>query len=206
MSTAAVEPRWTDADYLAFERASDVRHEYVDGIVYDMSGGSVAHAMVGHNLGGVVYSLLKGSPCRGFSADMRVHNAETGAYTYPDLTIVCGEVQLLDEQRDTLLNPTVVVEVLSPSTEAYDRSRKFAHYRRITSLRDYILVSQEAPIIEVFSRREGDAWLYTPYEGLDASAEVSSIGCNVPLAEVYAGVSFEPPAAPEEAAKEPVAG
>jgi Uma2 family endonuclease len=205
MTNAATEPRWTDAEYLAFERASDVRHEYVDGIVYDMSGGSVAHAMIGHNLGGALYGLLKGGPCRGFSADLRVHNVETGAYAYPDLTIVCGELRLLDEHRDTLLNPTVVVEVLSPSTEAYDRSRKFAHYRRIPSLRDYILVSQEAPIIEVFSRREGDTWLYTPYEGLDASAEVPSIGCSVPLAEVYAGVSFEPPAAPKEEATEPVA-
>ncbi|MCX6359458.1 MAG: Uma2 family endonuclease [Armatimonadetes bacterium] len=202
MTHAATEPRWTDAEYLAFERASDVRHEYLDGIVYGMSGGSVAHALLTAQLTAEVGLRLRGKPCRPYSADLRVHNAETGAYTYPDLTIVCGEPRVLDEQRDTLLNPTVVVEVLSPSTEAYDRSRKFAHYRRIPSLRDYILVSQEAPIIEVFSRREGDTWLYTPYEGLDASAEVPSIGCTVPLADIYAGVSFEPPAGPDAAAKE----
>ena len=206
MTISATEPRWTDADYLAFERASDVRHEYVDGVVYDMSGGTAAHALLTARLTAELGLQLRGKPCRPYSADLRVHDAETGAYTYPDLTIVCGELQLLDEHRDTLLNPTVVVEVLSPSTEAYDRSRKFAHYRRIASLRDYILVSQDAPLMEVFSRREGDAWLYTPYEGLDASAEVTSIGCTVPLAEVYAGVSFEPPAAPEEEAKEPKQG
>lgn len=125
------------------ERQSDIRHEYLNGEVFAMTSGSLGHNGIVSNLAGIFYNELRGRPCEAFVADLRLRVTATGLYTYPDLVVVCGEPQLADAHLDTLLNPTLIVEVLSPSTEATDRGRKFAHYRTIESLAEVVLVSQE---------------------------------------------------------------
>ncbi|ETW98231.1 MAG: hypothetical protein ETSY1_19650 [Candidatus Entotheonella factor] len=179
------------AEYLAFERAqTDVRHEYLNGEIVAMSGASLAHNIIVSNL---VISLgiqMRGRPCNVFASDMRVKIPATGLYTYPDITALCGEPELEDDIADTLLNPQVIVEVLSPSTEAYDRGAKFAHYQSIASLQAYVLVAQDRTRIEIFLRRENGDWLYTVAEGLEATVRLETIGCELTLSDVYEGVRF----------------
>jgi len=178
----------TPEEYLAFERAhTDAKHEYLNGEITAMSGASLQHNIIVSNL---VISLgiqMRGRPCNVFSSDMRVKIPATGLYTYPDIAALCGSPQLEDEAGDTLLNPSVIVEVLSPSTEAYDRGAKFAHYQSVESLQVYILVSQDKPRIEVFQRQEDRNWLYSVAETLDTSVRVEVVDCELALADVYEG-------------------
>ncbi|HKV09458.1 MAG TPA: Uma2 family endonuclease, partial [Thermoanaerobaculia bacterium] len=134
---------------------------------------------------GELRQALKRSPCRVCPGDQRVHIPATGLYTYPDAVVVCGEPRFEDERLDTLLNPTLLVEVLSPSTEAYDRGKKFEHYRSIESLAEYLLVSQTEPRVEQFLRQEDGIWLFKAFAGLDATLLLPSLRCAVPLAEIY---------------------
>lgn len=142
-------------EYLRRERASDERHEYFAGRIYAMSGASREHSMICSNTLGSLWNQLRGKPCEVHSSDLRVQVSDTGLYTYPDLSVVCGKKLFADEHVDTLLNPKIVIEVLSPSTEAYDRGDKFAHYRTLDSLTDYLLIAQDKPRIEHY-RRSGD--------------------------------------------------
>src|SRR5262249_32000266 len=144
------------AEYLAAERRSETKHEYLRGVVYAMAGASREHNRITLNLGAEIRAQLKGSPFEAFVSDMRVLVEATGLYTYPDVAVVGGERPFLDAEVDTLLNPNVLIEVLSPSTEAYDRGKKFAHYRRIPSLVEYVLVAQDRPLVERFTRRDDD--------------------------------------------------
>lgn len=176
--------RATEAEYLARERASDARHEYVNGEIVAMAGGSPAHAQLAYNLIAALGARLRAGPCRGYSSDLRVHVAATRLYTYPDLTVVCGEPRFHTEDGDTLINPTLIAEVLSDATEAYDRGAKFAHYQRLESLREYVLVSQNERRIEVFRRAEGGDWMYHEYRDAGLVA-LPALGIEVPLAEVY---------------------
>lgn len=134
---------------------------------------------------------LKGRSCRTYGADMRVKVSPTGLYTYPDLVVVCGRPRFEDKELDTLLNPTVIVEILSKSTEAYDRGEKFAQYRTLDTLTDYLLISQDKPHIEHFTRQQGGVWLFSESAGLDAVMPIESIQCQLPLAEVYDRVEFD---------------
>jgi Uma2 family endonuclease len=140
--SAIPKTKLTAKDYLEFERNSDIKHEYFDGEIFEMSGAKRNHNKITTNLSGLVWQHLKGKNCENYSNDMRVFVPETGLYTYPDLVVVCGEPQFQDDVFDTLLNPVLLVEVLSDSTESYDRGKKFQHYRSIESLQEYILVSQ----------------------------------------------------------------
>jgi Uma2 family endonuclease len=180
---------YTYADYLGHEQASNVKHEYLDGEIYAMVGGTPEHASLAMLIGSALLAQLKGKPCRVFSSDLRIRVVETGLTTYPDVSVVCGPLELDAQSREIVLNPKVLVEVLSDATERYDRGEKFEHYKRISSLEEYVLVSQKEPSIEVF-RRTGDSWARLEAES-GAQATLQSIDCQLDVDEVYRGV-FEP--------------
>lgn len=192
MSALAQPDRMSEEEYLAFERAAEFRHEFIDGEIYAMTGASEKHVDITYNLTGMLYGALRGSPCRALGNDMRVRISQNRNYTYPDISVVCGERQLVeDEPIMTLLNPTVIIEVLSPSTEAYDRGKKFQEYRTIDSLQDYVLVSQDQAHVDVFSRREDNTWLLTSADGLTDTLQLPALNVSLPMAEVYEQVSFD---------------
>jgi Uma2 family endonuclease len=171
-------PVFTPKEYLSLERFSEIRHEYLDGFVFAMAGESPNHSTICFNLAVVIGSQLKDSPCRGFSPNMKVCAGEKGLYAYPDLAVVCGEPVFHDEHRDVLVNPTVIFEVLSPSTEAYDRGEKFLRYStQIETLQDYVLVSQDRPRIEHFSCQPDGSWLRAEVGGADGVLSLPSIIC-----------------------------
>jgi Uma2 family endonuclease len=181
-------PAMSREEYLEFERGCETKHEYYDGQVFEMPVASLKHNMIVGNLIYRIRSRLEGTPVRVFPSDLRVHITDTGLYTYPDVIIVCGTPQLEDEHQDTLLNPDVVFEVLSPSTERYDRGRKAEHYRTIASLKEYLLVKQDHPRIERYQRSGAREWVLTEAIGLDESIELASVRCVLPLLEVYENV------------------
>jgi Uma2 family endonuclease len=183
----------TAADYLALERQADTKSEYLNGFIYAMSDASRSHNRITVNLTAALHAQLKRKPCEPFTGDMRVKVSPTGLYTYPDVVVVCGEPRFEDQHVDTLLNPTVIIEVLSDSTEAYDRGEKFAHYRALESLTDYLLVAQDQPRIEHFRRQPDGQWLYSAADGLDSQVAIANIGCVLQLAEVYERVAFAEP-------------
>jgi Uma2 family endonuclease len=182
----------TPEEYLVLERQAETKSEYLNGEVFAMTGASLAHNQIAVNIVLALGSRLKSGPCRILSHDMRVKVSQTGLYTYPDVVVICGRPQLEDKQKDTLLNPTLLIEVLSPSTEGYDRGAKFAHYRTLESLTDYVLIWQTEARIEHFARQAADKWLLTEYKGQEAVAPLSSIGCELPLAEAYDQVELPP--------------
>ena len=182
----------TPGEYLELERKSEIRSEYIAGQMVVMSGSSRRHSLISGNLFGEVSSQMRGRDGEVHAKGMRVKVSPTGLYTYPDIVAVCGEVLLEDEHLDTLLNPTVIVEVLSESTEAYDRGEKFAHYRRLDTLREYVLVAQNKIRIEHF-RREGEEWILSEVSGPDATLHLASIDCHVAVAAIYEKVEFKTP-------------
>lgn len=190
MSVSA-ERMLTELEYLDQERQAENRSEFYRGQIYAMAGASRAHNLITVNLTRELSQRLKGCPCEVYSSDMKVKVKPSGLYTYPDVTVVCGEPRFDDAQNDILLNPKIIIEVLSPSTEAYDRGDKFEHYRRLASLSDYILVSQHRCRIEHFSRQADGRWLLIEVNDLQADLALDSIGCALPLAEIYERVVFE---------------
>lgn len=179
----------SEAAYLEQERRSDIKHEYVDGQVVAMSGASPEHITLTTNLIGLLFAALRGQPCQVKSSDLRVRVAATGNYVYPDVTVVCGEPDYMpDEPIATLLNPTLIIEVLSPSTEAYDRGKKFQNYETISTLQDYVLVSQSEPLMECFSRAEGATWIRTKAAGDGAALVLPSLALTLHLNDVYEGI------------------
>jgi Uma2 family endonuclease len=181
----------TAEEYLAIERAAEYKSEFFNGEMFAMAGASLAHSLITTNVTRELSIQLKRRTCQVYSSDTRVKVSETGLYTYPDVTAVCGQPQVEDEHRDTLLNPTLIVEVLSPSTEAYDRGDKFAQYRRLESLREYVLIAQDRPRIERYTRQgEAQEWLLTEVSDPQGVVSLASIGCELVLAEVYDKVEF----------------
>ncbi len=180
------------AQYLEIERASlDCKHEYYRGEMFAMGGASRQHNRATANLTGLIHAALRHSHCEVLGSDMRVKVDATGLYTYPDLTITCEKPEFEDKNLDTLLNPQVIFEVLSKSTEAYDRGKKFGHYRSLPSLKEYFLVSQDRPQIDRFFLSDGGDWRFSDASGLDASITIAAIDLVLPLREVYARVEFE---------------
>lgn len=195
MSEPAEKLKVTYAEYLAQEEASETKHEYLDGQIYDMAGGTPDHALLCLNVGGELRAQLRDRPCRAYSADLRVRIQATDLTTYPDVSVVCGKLQVAPEDKNAIVNPIVLVEVLSPSTEGYDRGQKFAHYRRISTLREYVLVAHEAKRIEIFRRDDQGAWAL--HEVRDTgSIDLTSIGCSLSIEEVYRGAFEAPETAP----------
>src|SRR5215467_13642621 len=184
-------PFYSVDEYLAMERESETRHEYIDGHVYDMAGESLQHSRICINLAREVSNQLRSRNCEALSPNMKVKTSNSGLFSYPDLTVVCGRPVFLDTQKDVLLNPTAIFEVLSPSTEAYDRGEKFLRYRNfIESLRDYVLISQLRALVERYTRQSNGQWVYLPVEGLTGNITIDSTGCTLQLSEIYDCVEF----------------
>lgn len=184
-------PVFTIAEYLDFERFAESRHEFLDGTVYAMAGESPRHSTICFNLYAATGVRLRGSRCRGFSPDMKVATGDGGLFSYPDLAIVCGEPLFRDERQDVLINPRVIFEVLSPSTQNYDRGEKFLRYTNtIETLNDYVLISQDAPHVEHFQKQADGNWLKLEVSGLESILTLDSIACEIPLAELYYLIDF----------------
>jgi Uma2 family endonuclease len=185
----------TPAEYLRIERAAEYRSEYLAGEMFAMAGGSPRHSLIKTNLLRELSAALKRRPCTAYDSDLRIRVSATGLYTYPDASVICGELQFDDEHRDTVLNPTLLAEVLSDSSEAYDRGKNFDHYRQLPSLQEYLLVSQDNPRLERFARNADGTWTLTIKSGLDQSLELPAIGVTLSLAEVFDKVDFTAEAA-----------
>ncbi len=210
MATPKERIRYTVEQYLAMERASDIRHEFLDGYVYAMAGESEEHGIITNNFNGLLWTRLRGSGCRTFDKDTKVQSGEIpkiktvhqpkNLFSYPDILVVCGERKYLDEYKDVLVNPTIIIEVLSPTTGEYDRGEKFICYRTyLHSLQDYLVVAQDKPLIERYSRYENDLWVIAEtVSDLSATIQIPSINYEIALAEIYEGVIFPPPKETEE--------
>ena len=177
--------RYTFADYLSLEKFSNIKHEFLDGEIYAMAGGTPTHAALSLSFGAALLNHLRGGPCRVFSSDLRVRVAETGLATYPDVAVVCGELQLDPEDKSTVTNPRVVVEVLSPSTIDYDRGKKLAHYQRIPSLQAIALVWQHDRRIELHHRTAAETWDYTEARAGDWLG-IAAIDASFAVDAIYA--------------------
>lgn len=189
MSAVLFKHYYTPEEYLALEREKlEGKAEYIDGQIFAMAGASRKHILITVNIGRELSLQLKGRPGETYASEMRVKSTKSKAYFYPDISVVCGKPELEDSHNDTLTNPTLVIEVLSPSTEAFDRGGKFARYRRIESLLEYYLVSQDQALIEKYVR-QGESWLLTEISGLDETVNLESIGCALAMKEVYDRVS-----------------
>lgn len=191
LAAVKTHPVFSDKDYLEFERFAPERHEFLDGGVYAMAGESRSHSKICFNLYGSIYRQLRGKRCSGFSPNMKVRTNEAGLFAYPDFIIVCGDPLPHDEKADVVTNPTVIFEVLSPSTENYDRGEKFLRYTNfIETLEDYVLISQDKPLIEHYSKQDNSGWSKTEIEGLDAVLKLDSVECEIALLELYDLVEF----------------
>jgi Uma2 family endonuclease len=190
---------YSTEEYLVIERGAAERHEYLDGHVYAMAGESPEHGTICTNIGGQLYNQLRGKDCQAFSKDMKVRSgpnplsdrALKGLFSYPDLIVVCGELRFTDEYRDVLLNPTIIIEVLSPTTEALDRGEKWVRYQSwLPDLSDYFLVSQSKPQVEHYQRQVSGEWLYSLISDLEGKLHLASTECTLQLTEIYDRIRF----------------
>lgn len=186
-------------DYLEFERREETRHEYLDGQIYAMAGETLEHSTICANLIGILHGQLKGKPCRALSPNMKVLSGRyfrgqtRGLFSYPDVTVVCGEPKFHDERHDVLTNPTLLVEVLSPGTELFHRGEKFQRYRKhLESLQDFVLVSSQYPLVELFQHQTDGFWLFSAVTEMETTVALPSIACALPLSELYDRVEFPP--------------
>jgi len=190
MASAALKTHYTPSQYLALERDAEFKSEYYDGFITAMAGVSPEHNQIAGNIFRKLGNQLEDRECRAYISDVRLCVSSTGLYTYPDVMVVCGEALFQKiEGVETLLNPTMIVEVLSPTTESYDRDAKFAHYRQLPSLKEYVLVSQDKVLVERYTR-QGDDWVLSEFKRLADTLQLPSIDCTVPLREIYAKVKF----------------
>jgi Uma2 family endonuclease len=187
-----IQPYISPQEYLRLERQSEYKSEYVNGQIFAMTGASRKHNLITTNISRELSQQLKGRPCEVYAVDMRVKVRATGLYTYPDVAVACGEPEFEDDFIDTLLNPTLLVEVLSPSTERYDRIAKSSYYRTMESLAEHLLVAQDEIRVEQYVKQPGGEWLLFEFLALDSTVQLPSIGCSLQLSEVYDRISFDP--------------
>lgn len=198
MAFAHALPSFTHEQYLRFERNAEEKHEYLDGLVYAMAGGSPSHNTIAANIGEIIIRQLRGTNCRPFSSDMKTRclplpaepTSKEGLFAYPDFIVACDEPIYHDTEKDVLLNPKLIVGVLSKSTAGYDRGEKFQRYQQLHSLTDYLLIAQDRPCIEHFSKQPNGQWTGAVETDLEGSIFIASINCRIPLAEVYEWVRF----------------
>ncbi|MGE0131560.1 MAG: Uma2 family endonuclease [Blastocatellales bacterium] len=199
MATPQSRIYFTEEEYLAIERSSEERHEYIDGRIFAMAGENDQHGEIASNIFGHLFAQLQGKPCRARHENTKVRSGPEpkpsrnpeGFYSYPDVLVVCGERKFHDTYRDVLLNPNVIFEVMSKSTEVFDRGEKFIRYRTwLPTLTDYLLVAQDKPMIEHYRRQPNGQWLLSTISGTDAALNIESIGCSLKLSEVYDNVNF----------------
>jgi Uma2 family endonuclease len=188
--SALPKPRYTPEQYLEMDRKADHRSEYVSGEILAMAGASREHNRITINIGSALITQTHGGSCEPFTTDLRVKGRTTGAFLFPDVVVGCSTLEFEDASLDILLNPVVLMEVLSPTTESNDRGWKFAHYRQLATLADYVMLSQYQPFVEHYARNSDDKWVLTELRGLEAILRLPSIGCELPLAEVYERVEF----------------
>jgi Uma2 family endonuclease len=188
--SAAPKPKLTAREYLEIERRAKIKSEFYKGEMFAMAGSSREHNRIKENLIIELGSRLKGGPCQTLSSDQRTMVDVTGLYTYPDIVILCGPGSYDPADRDTLTNPTAIIEVLSPSTEKYDRGLKFRNYQQIPSLVEYVLVAQDEPLCDRFVRQADGSWALVSFVELTATMAFTSTPVKIPLTEVYAGVTF----------------
>jgi Uma2 family endonuclease len=184
------------AEYLERDRRAEYKSEYFNGEMFAMAGASPNHVWIVANLMVNLGQQLLPKPCRISASDLRLRVTPTGLYTYPDVMVVCGDPQFAEDEKDTLLNPTLIIEVLSDSTRDYDRSQKFEHYRRLSSLGEYLTVAQNAPHVEHWTRQPEERWLLAEYRDLGQTIRLASIDCVLSLANIYNKVEFTPSTAP----------
>jgi Uma2 family endonuclease len=182
--------RHTAEEYLALERSSETKHEYFNGEIFGTSGASKQHVLIVTNVVAELWSQLKRGPREVYSTDLRVKVAPTGLYTYPDVIVLCGEPQFSDEQKDTLLNPALIIEVLSESTKDYDRGGKFEQYRTINSFVEYLPIAQDRPHVEHHVRQADGSWLLDETNSLNHTVQLKSVQCSLPLSEIYNKIDF----------------
>jgi len=185
-------PYITSEEYLARERAADYKSEYFDGEIFAMAGASEPHILIVSSISAKLYAQLEQRPCKVYSNDMRLKVSPTGLYTYPDVVVACGEAQFEDDEIDTLLNPILIVEVLSKSTESHDRSTKFEHYSKLKSLQEYLLVAQNRPRVELFTKQSEGSWMLSTFDNLEDVVKLVSIDCELALKDIYLKVHFDP--------------
>jgi Uma2 family endonuclease len=179
----------TAEEYLAIERKAPYKSEYHDGVMHAVAGAREAHNLIAGNVLAELRDAIRTRACRTYPSDMRVRTG-AGLYAYPDVTLVCGTPEFLDERRDTLLNPNLIMEVLSPSTEGYDRGRKFEFYRAIPSLREYLMPASDRVHVDLYARQESGQWLLTSADQMDDALELAGVGCRLKLADLYEKVEF----------------
>lgn len=182
----------TPQEYLDIERRAEHKSEFHDGEMFSMASAGELHEAVKMNIATALITQLRGRGCRVFTSDMRVKVSATGLYTYPDVVAVCGERLFEDAHVDTLLNPSVVVEVLSPTTEGYDRGKKFAHYRRVDAITDYVLVAPDRMSVEHYTRASDGTWSLHAYEQPDDAVVLNGLGARLPLSDIYLEIQFPP--------------
>ena len=189
--SALSKTRLNGLQYLAIENAAEFRSEFFDGEMFAMAGASPGHNTIRENLGGELYARIKGGRCRSYSVDQRVKVERTGLYTYPDILVVCGTPVFAHDDANSIINPTAIIEILSPSTEKYDRGGKFAHYRTLDSLREYLLISQDEFAVELHVWEADGSWSKTAVTGREGILKLPSLGIGLPLAKIYEGVKFK---------------
>ena len=185
-------PKLAVEEYLAIEREAEYRSEYYRGEMFAMAGGTGKHSILAARMIRLLGNRLEGRACETYTSDMKVQIEPGGLNTYPDVSVVCGKPEYTSDVEEVLVNPKVIVEVLSKSTEAQDRGSKFQEYKKIASFEEYVLVSRSEPLVERFGRRPGAAWTqYAEAHGMDATIELESLGIAIPLEEIYRGIAFE---------------
>ena len=177
--------------YLEMERAAEIKHEYYNGEVFTMSGASLNHNIVVSSVNTIVLPKLKGKSCNMFGSDLRIHVPINSLYTYPDFSIICGKVELTDGIKDTITNPSVIIEVLSKSTKDYDRGTKFFLYRSIKTLKEYILIDSTSVMVEKYTRQENNSWILTEFKEIHENFYIQTISLTLHLKDIYEDVSFE---------------
>lgn len=184
-------PYLTPEAYLAFEREAEVKHEYYAGEIFAFAGASEEHNLIAGNVYAGLHAQLRKRPCKVYPSDMRVRVSPTGLYTYPDVTVVCGDARFADQHHDTLLNPTVIVEVLSPSTAGYDRGETFEPYRKLDSLQEYLMIAQDRVHVEHHARQRDNQWLLSETNSVEDTMALPTLACRLSVEDIYDKVEFE---------------
>ena len=182
---------YTVEEYLDIERNSEIKHEFHDGELFAMAGGTFAHNRLSANTSGALWNVLKGKKCRPSSSDQQIAVSRY-KYVYPDLSVICGEFEWYEEHPHAAKNPVLIVEVLSNETESYDRGGKFMWYRQLPTFKEYILISQKEVLVEVFCRKQNDLWAISTYENLSDTIHLQSIDVTISLEDIYEGVEIAP--------------
>jgi Uma2 family endonuclease len=195
MTLPEPQPRYTIEEYVRRETTADERHEFHDGEILAMSGGSPEHSLIIVNTNSAIHTRLRGQPCRNYESNLRIRIPSVRRYVYADGSIFCTPLEYDpdDPSGQSVTNPRVIIEVLAPTTEAYDRGEKFSQCRRLDSLVEYVLISQSEALVETFVRREAGAWLMTPFTGLESVAKLRGVEIELPLSEIYQGIEFTRP-------------